>query len=296
MEMNTYRIALGPLLYYWPRQQTFDFYSEVARGAADIVYLGETVCSRRHELRLADWLTLAETLRDAGKVVYLSTPTLIESNADAHALRRLAEQTEFGLEVGEMGAIRHLAGRHFVAGPHLNAYSGPTLAWLARQGAGRFVVPIEMGEQSLARLLAERPPGLECEYMVWGRMPLAFSARCFTARHYHLNKDACEFRCLDHPDGMLMRTQEQSDFLCINGIQTQSAHCLDLLAQSARIAAMGVDVLRVSPQSKGTHEALASLAQQRQGLAVAPVCPPAGIARCNGYWYGGAGIDWREEG
>ena len=39
--MTTARLSLGPLLYYWPRQQTFDFYDEIANSTVDVVYLGE---------------------------------------------------------------------------------------------------------------------------------------------------------------------------------------------------------------------------------------------------------------
>ena len=45
------KIALGPLLYYWQRDTVLSFYETVARSAADIVYLGETVCSRPHETK-----------------------------------------------------------------------------------------------------------------------------------------------------------------------------------------------------------------------------------------------------
>ncbi|MCX8017546.1 MAG: U32 family peptidase, partial [Rhodocyclaceae bacterium] len=50
------KLALGPLLFYWPRQQVMDFYAAMAELPVDVVYLGEAVCSRRHELRLDDWL------------------------------------------------------------------------------------------------------------------------------------------------------------------------------------------------------------------------------------------------
>ena len=56
--MTTARLSLGPLLYYWPRQQTFDFYDEIANSTVDVVYLGETFCARRYELDASDWLTI----------------------------------------------------------------------------------------------------------------------------------------------------------------------------------------------------------------------------------------------
>ena len=296
MEMNStqFQISVGPLLYYWPRRATLDFYAALADGPADILYVGETVCSRRHELRADDWRDLAQDLRAAGKTVVLSGRTLIETGAEAHALKKLCAQDDFMIEAGELGAVRHLAGRAFVAGPHVNAYHGGTLQWLAAQGAVRFVAPLEMDGETLARLLQERPDGLAAETLVWGRMALAFSARCFTARHFRLKKDDCGFRCIEHPDGLDMRTKESREFLSINGIQVQSAACLDLLAQATELAAMGVDVLRVNPQSAGTHEAIAALDDIRHGRAARAVAPPAGIGRCNGYYHGRSGIELLE--
>ena len=63
------KLALGPLLYYWPRDTVFAFYEAMAATPVDVVYLGETVCSRRHELRLSDWLGLARHLQGKGKQV-----------------------------------------------------------------------------------------------------------------------------------------------------------------------------------------------------------------------------------
>ena len=76
------KLALGPLLYYWPRDTVFAFYEAIAATAVDIVYLGEAVCSRRHEIKLSDWLEIGARLQAAGKEVVLSTMALIESGTD----------------------------------------------------------------------------------------------------------------------------------------------------------------------------------------------------------------------
>ncbi len=102
----------------------------------DIVYLGETVCSRRHELRLDDYLEIADRLADAGKEVVLSTLTLIESESDLKALRRMVENGRCTVEANEMGAVRLLAERQraFVAGPTLNVFNAETLKTPRRPG------------------------------------------------------------------------------------------------------------------------------------------------------------------
>lgn len=63
--------------YHRPRVQTLQFYEAVREWPVDMVYLGETVCSRRHELRFQDWLEVADMLNDAGKNVVLSTQVLL---------------------------------------------------------------------------------------------------------------------------------------------------------------------------------------------------------------------------
>ena len=199
------KLSLGPPLYYWSREDTLAFYEQAAGWAVDVVYLGETVCSRRHLLRLSDWLELGERLAAAGKQVVLSTQTLIESESDLKALRKLVADGRFLVEANEWGAVRLLAGKAvaFVAGPTLNAYNPDTLALLGELGAMRWVPPVEMSRDMLAAM--PRVGAMETELFAYGRLPLAFSARCFTARHYNLQKDDCQFRCLDHPDGLTMR-------------------------------------------------------------------------------------------
>ena len=296
----TMRLALGPLLYYWPRQAVLDFYADVASAPVDVVYLGETVCSRRHELRFADWEEIAALLADAGKEVVLSTLPLVEAEADLRLLRRIAGQERFRVEANDMGAVGLLAerasGPPFVAGATLNVYNEGTLALLHACGAGRWVAPAELSSTTLAGLVASAPPGVETEVLVHGRLPLAWSARCFTARHYNLQKDQCDYRCLAHPDGLALDTREGQPFLNINGVQTQSAGTYNLLAEVPELARMGVSVLRVSPQVEGTLGLLELFRAVVDGAldipaALARLGPLAGSAPCNGFWYGRPGAD-----
>ena len=290
------KLALGPLLYYWPRETTLAFYAALESAPVDIVYLGETVCSRRHELRLSDWLDIAARLRGAGKEVVLSTQVLIESGADVTVLHKITRNSDFPVEANDMGAVHCLQGMPFVAGPHLNIYNLPTLQMLASLGAVRWVMPLEMGRDDLALILRDRPSGLQTEVFAYGRMPLAFSARCFTARHRNLPKDDCQFSCMDYPDGLLMRTREDESFLVLNGTQTQSARVHLLLSELDDMRALGVDVLRVSPQSQHTRDILQAfdaVLQGRQSAAQAQQSIAAYLPgeACNGYWYGKPGLD-----
>jgi collagenase-like PrtC family protease len=298
----TMQLSLGPLLYYWSREDTLAFYESAADWPLDIIYLGETVCSRRHVLRLPDWLALAERLTAAGKEVVLSSQTLIESESDLLALRRLVADDRFRVEANEWGAVRLLAeaGRRFVAGATLNAYNPDTLALLAELGADRWVPPVEMPRDMLMGMRQSLPPEapLQTELFAYGRMPLAFSARCFTARHYNLQKDDCQFRCLDHPDGLTVTTRDGEDFLAINGIQTQSARVMSLAHRIEDLAASGVEILRLSPQS-GRMEQIVRIWRELLDGTLPPSQAPERLTPlmpakpCDGYWLGQAGMSYR---
>ena len=290
------KLALGPVLYYWQRDALFEFYERIADASVDIVYLGETVCSKRHTFRLEDWLAVAQKLAAAGKQVVLSTQALIESESDLKTLRRQAENGNYLVEANDMGAVRLMSGKQFVAGPHINTYNPQTLALLAELGAQRWVIPVEMSRQMLTGMLADKPQGMETEVFAYGRLPLAFSARCFTARHYNLPKDDCQFRCLDHAGGLTLKTREGQPFLALNGIQTQSSKVYNLVAELDVMEQLGVDVVRVSPQPFHTEKILAlfrlrldgNLSGSEAGEQMAQLMPDQA---CDGYWHERPGIE-----
>jgi len=127
-------------------------------------------------------------------------------------------------------------------------------------------------------------------------MPLAFSARCFTARRFNRQKEDCGYACLDFPDGMALETREGKPFLAANGIQTLSAGVYCLVEELAALREASADILRVSPQSTDTVEVLRVLHAACEGAlssfdarkALASLSPGR---LWNGFWHGRAGVE-----
>ena len=285
------KLSLGPLQYFWPRERTLAFYRMAADWPLDVIYLGETVCSKRRELGTRDWIALAEELAGSGKQVVLSSLALIEAESELGVLTRLVEHGGFWVEANDLSAVQlcRERGVPFVAGPSLNVYNHHALSLLVEDGLRRWVPGVEQGHQLIGELRDAYTAGdaamPELEVIAWGRLPLAFSARCFTARALDLPKDQCGFRCIDYPDAMPLATREGDAFLRINGIQIQGEEITDLGPELPTLRALGVDLLRIYPQAEGTGEVVAHFDLARRS----PIAPPLTGVR-NGYWHAEPGM------
>ena len=227
----------------------------------------------------------------------LSTQTLIESEADLRRLRRICDQHEFAVEANDQSALQVAIQNAipFITGPSMNVYNVATLKVLARQGLKAWNLPVELGKETLCQLLEGlREESIEApaEVFAWGFLPLAWSSRCFTARHYNLPKDNCEFRCIKHPDGMTLRSRESQELFRINGISTLSGSRYDLMRELPEMERMGVSTIRLSPELQGMDGVVKRFDRMRCGEV--PSTDPLQLVEappCNGYWYGKPGMD-----
>lgn len=291
------KLSLGPILFFWPRAKVETFYQEMAEQPLDYIYMGETVCAKRRELNLDAWIGLAkETQQQSKAQILLSGLTLIEANSEIGALKRLCENGEFTVEANDMAAVQFLAERKlpFVGGPALNIYSGNTLAEFIDSGMQRWSPPVEVSGAMINAALKQLDelgvarPGVEV--FAYGHLPLAYSARCFTARAENRPKDDCQLCCINYSEGIPLLSQEGQEVFTINGIQTMSAEVNNLLADFPSLAEVGADVARLSPRAEGMLEVVQAWDRVRNGQQ-----PPLAVQGCNGYWHGRPGMVTAEE-
>ncbi|OWF79512.1 U32 family peptidase [Yersinia rohdei] len=288
------KYALGAVLYYWPKTDIEDFYQAAANSSADIIYLGENVCTKRREMKVGDWLALAKEVATSGKQVVISTLALLQAPSELNELKRYVENGEFLLEANDLGAVNMAAerGLPFVAGHALNCYNAYTLRILHRQGMMRWCMPVELSRDWLANVLLQCEElgfrhQFEVEVMGYGHLPLAYSARCFTARSEDRAKDECETCCIKYPQGRPVLSQENQQVFILNGIQTQSGYCYNLGNSLTSMQGL-VDIVRLSPQSKETLAVIDQFRANESGLKPLTL---ADKADCNGYWQQIAGLE-----
>lgn len=288
------KYALGPVLYYWSKTDIETFYQAACASSADIIYLGETVCGKRRALKTGDWLGLAKDVAAAGKQAVISTLALIQAPSELTELRRYLDNGDFLLEANDMGVAQLAAEQRlpFAAGPALNCYNAYTLRILRRMGMVRWCMPVELSREWLSDTLTQcEELGIrrqfEVELFSFGHLPLAYSARCFTARSENRSKDECDTCCIKYPQGREVLSQEQQKVFVLNGIQTQSGYCYNLINEQVSMRGL-VDVVRLSPQSPDTLAMLEQFRANEDGQR------PLTLAQhrdCNGYWRRIAGLE-----
>jgi collagenase-like PrtC family protease len=290
----TTKLTLGPVLFHWPAEKLRDFFFRIAEEApVDRVCLGEVVCSKRRPLFAPYREEVAQRLRRAGKEVVHATPALVMSAEDRRLIRELAGQEEIFVEANDLSAVALLAGHSHAIGPYINLYNEDTLAELERLGARRICLPPELPVRSLGILASKAKAELEVQ--VFGRLPLALSARCYHARSKDKQKVRCQFVCGDDPDGLPLDTLDGQGFLAINGIQTLSHSYANLLGELGNLQALGISGFRLSPQDcdmVAVAHRFRNVLEGRQEAGAATEGLEAllpGINFCNGYFHGLAG-------
>ncbi|WP_166868744.1 U32 family peptidase [Enterobacter sp. Cy-643] len=288
------KYSLGPVLYYWPKETLEKFYQAATKSRADVIYLGEAVCSKRRATKVGDWLDMAKMLAGQGKQVVLSTLALVQAPSELGELKRYVENGDFLIEANDIGSVNMAAERKlpFVAGHALNCYNAVTLRLLLKQGMMRWCMPVELSRDWLTNMLQQCDElgirnKFEVEVLSYGHLPLAYSARCFTARSEDRAKDECETCCIKYPNGRDMRSQEQQQVFVLNGIQTMSGYVYNLGNELTSMKGL-VDIVRLSPMGLGTLDILNAFRANENGSAPLPL---ANHSDCNGYWRRVAGLE-----
>ncbi len=243
-------LSMGPILFHWPADKMRDFYFKIADEApVDTVYIGEVVCSKRAPFFEKHYTEVAERLQKAGKKVVFSTLAEVMIKRERNMTESMCALDDFPVEVNDAAALYHLRGKPHHIGLFLNTYNEDAMGYMAQNGATHFTLPPELPAKSLAVLGAKaKELGVSLEVQVYGRLPLALSARCYHARSHGRVKDNCQFICEEDPDGMELKTLDDKPFLTVNGIQTLSYHCLNLAQEMDEMQNAGINTFRLSPQ------------------------------------------------
>ncbi|MBF0357278.1 MAG: U32 family peptidase [Magnetococcales bacterium] len=295
------KISIGPCLFDWGKKGVADFYKRMAfETEADILYIGEVVCSKRFHLSPKELVKLARELKPSGKEIVFSMLGLVMTEDEQKEIRQLAafaKDAGVRIEANDMASVGIGEGQPMVAGPHICTYNPETLDFLKFVGADRVVLPVELSAKYMDGVF-RRCVGVESEVFAYGRLPLTFSARCYTARAFNLPKGNCQYKCGEYPDGMPMHTQENKQFLVINGIETMSELVYNLISDIEQLKKMDIDIVRLSPQSKNMVEVVKVWQERMAGRvdsqeAVAKLQElNGGDPFCNGYFHEKPGLEF----
>lgn len=288
-------LTVGPVLFEWKRDEMIRFYKEVEQMDVDRVYIGEVVCTKKRALRLDDIAAIKDGLEKAGKKVTLSSLAVVSNDEELDFTRSLVSLAS-SVEANDMSVLNIVDPlvREVFAGPHITTYNAPSLEFLLSIGVSRAALPVELPRDAVAYNI--KNTGIFAEVFAHGKVPLAFSWRCYTSRAYGLSKTECRHDCANFPDGMELKNVDGVPVFTVAGTTLLSADTYTLVEQVEDLRSIGVKALRVSPQSKGTA-LVADVFRRRIDGAIGPEEGLAELAAtaerfCNGWYMGGAGKDY----
>ena len=238
---------------------------------------------------------MAERLSAAGKDVIFSSLALVMNNRELAGVSELAEQADGIVEANDLSAISYLSDKTHIVGPYISTYNEGTASYFAERGATRIVLPPELAASTISELAKVN---VELEVQVFGRLPLAISARCYHARSRNLHKDNCQFVCGEDLDGMELSTVDGQEFLAVNGTQTLSHRYCNLARELSTLIDLGVSHFRLSPQAIDMVAVAQCFRDQLDGeLEAEEVIArlselASGVTFADGFFHGQAGVDW----
>ena len=294
------KITIGPNLFHWPADKKRDFYFRIADEApVDTVYIGEVVCSKRAPFFEKHYPEVADRLQKGGKSVVFSSLAEIMIKRERNMTEGLCALEDFPVEANDSAALYHLRGKPHHIGPFLNVYNEDTLTHLTLNGATHVTLPPELPASAIA-VLGRKANVLDVtlEVQVYGRLPLAISARCYHARAHGRVKDNCQFVCEEDPDGMVLKTLADKPFLAVNGIQTLSYTCLNLMQELHDMKEMGISAFRLSPHNHDMVETAklfrAVLDEALSAEEATAKLKKSGmdVPFANGFYHGAEGYKW----
>ncbi|MEE9542217.1 MAG: U32 family peptidase [Thermodesulfobacteriota bacterium] len=292
-------LSLGPVLFDWKREDLLKFYDRVKDMEVSTVFLGEVVCSRRMGLTIEDLKNIAGTLAKNGKKVFLSTLAIVSNDHELDNIRELCK-LGYSIEANDVSAIAIAGelGAETSAGPHITCYNTGDIEFLKKKGIERITFPVELPAPSIQYNIENS--NIRSELFAHGKLPLAFSWRCYTSRAFGLTADNCEFDCRKFPDGMEINSLDNEPLFTINGKSILSNSTCTLIEQIDELKAMGASALRVSPQSKDTDKVVKIFKERIDSkidneTAVSGLKDITGGGLTNGWFKGAAGKDYIRE-
>ena len=288
-------LTLGPALFNWKKEEFLRFYQSVADSPVDTVYIGEVICTKRRGLSVRDIEEIADALSKKGKKVILSTPAIVAGREELDYIEAILA-LPYPVEANDMSVLNLAEGKEVVAGPHIEVYNHVAVEFLMCCGVKRITFPVELPAETVRDCIEKT--SIFGEIVAHGKLPLAFSWRCYTLRAEGLKRKDCRNQCSQWPEGMEIKTLNGERVFNINGTSILSAKPLSLVELICQIRAMGIKALRIYPHHSHTPHTLRIYKDAIEGN----LSPEEAMAELrdlyggeefvNGWFFGGAGKDY----